>query len=193
VARIKEKLMFNKSRRSAIAAVVSFLLTLSTLLFTTPIAAHTPPAPQHVDFSLRSIDGQTISSDDVRGQVVVLAIGASWLPLTRKQLQGVRKLADEYGKRGVVVYWVSADSGTPKSKNYASDETLRAFSRRNELNVTVLRDPDGKVIKQFGVDQLPAIVILDKQGNISGAPINGLDPEGNLAEQLAPRLDKLLL
>jgi len=36
------------------------------------------------------------------------------------------------------------------------------------------------------------MVILDKQGNISGAPIGGLDPQGNLAGQLASRLDKLL-
>jgi hypothetical protein len=56
----------------------------------------------------------------------------------------------------------------------------------------VLRDPDGAVSKKFGVDQLPSIVILDKQGNMSDGPIGGLDPNGNLAAQLASRLDKLL-
>jgi hypothetical protein len=48
------------------------------------------------------------------------------------------------------------------------------------------------ISKKFGVDQLPSIVILDKEGNISGGPIGGLDPNGNLAGQLASRLDKLL-
>ena len=48
------------------------------------------------------------------------------------------------------------------------------------------------VSKRFGVDQLPSIVILDKEGNMSGGPIGGLDPNGNLAGQLASRLDKLL-
>jgi hypothetical protein len=42
------------------------------------------------------------------------------------------------------------------------------------------------------VDQLPSIVILDKEGTPSGGPIGGLDPNGNLAAQLASRLDKLL-
>ena len=56
----------------------------------------------------------------------------------------------------------------------------------------MLRDPDGAISRRFGVDQLPSIVILDKQGIISGAPISGLDPTGNLSKQLAPRLDKLL-
>ena len=148
--------------------------------------------PTHADFSLKSIDGQTITADSLRGEIVVLAFGASWLPLSRAQLQGVRKLADEYSSRGVVVYWVSTESDDPKSKNFASDEQLRAFSNKYGLKVTVLRDPDGAVSKKFGVDQLPSIVILDKQGNMSDGPIGGLDPNGNLAAQLASRLDKLL-
>ena len=145
-----------------------------------------------VEFSLRSIDRQTITSQSLRGEVVVLAFGASWLPLSKTQLQGIRKLADEYADRGVVVYWVSTESEDPKSKNYASDEQLRGFAQRYGLKVTVLRDPDGTVSKKFGIDQLPSIVILDKQGNPVGEPIGGLDPNGNLAGQLASRLDKVL-
>jgi peroxiredoxin len=144
-----------------------------------------------VEFSLRSIDGQTITSDSLRGEVVVLAFGASWLPLSKAQLQGVRKLADEYSDRGVVVYWVSTESEDPKSKNFASDEQLKAFSQKYGLKVTILRDPDGAVSKKLGVDQLPSVVIIDKQGNAS-EPIGGLDPNGNLASQLASRLANLL-
>lgn len=145
-----------------------------------------------VEFSLRSIDGQTVTSSSLRGEVVVLAFGASWLPLSKTQLQGIRKFADQYSNRGVVVYWVSTESADPKSKNYASDEQLRAFSQKYGLKVTVLRDPDGGFSKKIGVDQLPSIVIIDKQGNISGEPIGGLDPSGNLANQLASRLDQIL-
>lgn len=150
------------------------------------------PASGPVEFSLHSIDGQTVSGNSLRGEVVVLAFGASWLPLSRTQLQGVRKLADQYSDRGLVVYWVSTESDNPKSKNFASDEQLRGFSQKYGLRVTVLRDPDGVVSKKFGVDQLPSIVILDKQGNLSGAPVSGLDPNGDIAAQLASRLDKLL-
>jgi peroxiredoxin len=145
-----------------------------------------------VTFSLRSVDGQTVTSDSLRGEVVVLAFGASWLPLSKTQLQGVRKLADEYADRGVVVYWVSTESEDSKSKNYASDQQLRAFAQKYGLKVTVLRDPDGATSKKFGVDQLPSIIILDKDGSPVGPPIGGLDPQGNLAEQLATILDKVL-
>src|SRR5437879_4801542 len=149
-------------KRKVIAGVATAaLLTMSSLIFGQKSAT----AP--LEFSLRSIDGQTITSESLRGEVVVLAFGASWLPLSRTQLQGVKKLADAYSDRGVVVYWVSTDSENSKSKNYASDEQLREFARKYGLHVTVLRDPDGVVSKKFGIDQLPSIVILDKSGNAS--------------------------
>src|SRR5215207_3544268 len=167
------------------------LAGLITVLTACAAFAQNRPS-QQVGFSLRSIDGQTVTSESLRGEVVVLAFGASWLPLSKAQLQGVRKLADEYSNRGVVVYWVSTESADPKSKNFASDEQLRAFAQKYGLKVTVLRDHDGVVSKKFGVDQLPSIVILDKEGNMSGGPIGGLDPNGNLASQLASHLNKLL-
>src|SRR5258705_13541445 len=147
--------------------------------------------PATVNFSLRTADGQTITSESLRGEAVVLAFGASWLPLSKAQLQGVRKLADEYSNQGLVVYWVSTESEDPKSKNFASDDNLRGFATKYGLKVTVLRDPDGSTSKKFGIDQLPSIVIIDKSGNAS-EPIGGLDPNGNLASQLATRLDKVL-
>jgi peroxiredoxin len=184
----KEKQMFLRSRKALAVATLSVVLPLSSSAFIPRKAAS---APQTVEFSLRSIDGQTVSSNSLHGEVAVLAFGASWLPLSRTQLQGIRKLADKYSAQGVVVYWVSTDSESPKSKNYATDDQLRAFAKKYGLSVTVLRDPDGKVSRQLNVDQLPAIVILDKQGK-PGAPIGGLDPEGNLVEQLSQPLDAIL-
>ena len=182
--------MFLKSRKAMAAATLSVVLPLSSGALAS--RKNVTTAPQATEFALRSIDGQTISSESLHGEVAVLAFGASWLPLSRTQLQGIRKLADKYSERGVVVYWVSTDSESPKSKNYATDEQLRAFAKKYGLNVTVLRDPEGKVSKMFKVDQLPAFVILDKQGHIAGTPIGGLDPDGNLSEQLSKPLDEVL-
>jgi alkyl hydroperoxide reductase subunit AhpC len=142
-----------------------------------------------VEFSLRAIDGEAVSSQSVRGEVVVLAFGASWLPLSRNQMEGVKKLADQYAGRGVTVYWVSVDSDNTKSKNFVSDDQLREMGRK--YKVSVLRDPDGTLSRKMGVDQVPSIVILDKQGNIADS-IGGMDPNANLTTQLSARLDKIL-
>jgi cytochrome c biogenesis protein CcmG, thiol:disulfide interchange protein DsbE len=179
----KEVTMFSKIRQATRVTVCVLAIAMSASL---------PAAPAHnqsPEFSLRAIDGETVTSASVRGEVVVLAFGASWLPLTKNQLEAVKKLADQYAGRGVAVYWVSTESESPKSKNYAADEQLRDLARK--YKAAVLRDPDGGVSKRLGVDQLPSVVIIDKQGNVA-ATIGGMDPTADLAKQLAERLNKLL-
>lgn len=174
--------MFSKIRQATMVTVCALAIAMSASL---PAPAHN----QSPEFSLRAIDGETVTSASVRGEVVVLAFGASWLPLTRNQLEAVKKLADQYAGHGVAVYWVSTESESPKSKNYAADEQLRDLARK--YKAAVLRDPDGAVSKRLGVDQLPSVVIIDKQGNVA-ATIGGMDPQADLAKQLAERLNKLL-
>ncbi|HYE13103.1 MAG TPA: TlpA disulfide reductase family protein [Pyrinomonadaceae bacterium] len=181
--------MFKRKPLRAIAAALAFLFALSGAVLVTPARAAAP-----LVFRLRTADGGEITSEMLRGDVVVLAFGASWLPLSKSQVQKVQELADAYGPRNVRVYWVSTDSVKPQSKNYASDEQLRSFASKNGLKIAVLRDPDGALFKQTGADQLPSIVILDREGEVSGAPIGGLDPDPQrkLTQALSPRLDKLL-
>jgi cytochrome c biogenesis protein CcmG/thiol:disulfide interchange protein DsbE len=174
--------MFTKIRKAHAVAASVLALALT-------VAQPAPAHNQSPEFSLRAVNGETITSASLRGEVVVLAFGASWLPLTRNQMEAVKKLADQYAGRGVAVYWVSTESESPKSKNYAADEQLRELGRK--YKVTVLRDPDGTVSKRLGVDQLPSVVIIDKQGNVA-ATIGGMDPTADLAKQLADRLNKIL-
>ena len=168
---------------------IGAILTLSFLAAGIAATAIASPTAQSPDFSFRGIDGPAVTSESLRGEVVVLGFGASWLPLTRNQMEGLKKLADQYASRGVAVYWVSTESDSPKSKNYASDEDLRALGRKYKL--TVLRDSDGAVSKRLGVDQLPSTVIVNKQGQLS-ATFGGLDPNADLAKLLAEKLDKVL-
>lgn len=179
--------MFNNLhfiRRYVTAALIATFMTC--LLFVAPAKAQNP------GFAFRGLDGRKVTANGLRGKVIVLAFGASWLSLSKKQVEGVQQLANEYGGRGVEVFWVSTDSEQEKSKNFASDDQLRSFATKNNLRVGILRDPDGAVSKGLGVDQLPTIVIFDKQGNQVGAPVGGLDPTGNLVEKLKPRIEELL-
>jgi len=169
-------------------AISRFLMTIALLgLIAAPAArANSTQSPE---FSLRAIDGPAVTAESVRGEVVVLAFGASWLPLTRDQMEGLKKLADQYAGRGVAVYWVSTDSDSAKSKNFVDDNQLRELGRK--YKITVLRDPDGAISKRLGINQVPATIILNKQGQIA-ANVSGIDPTVDVAKQLAERLDKVL-
>ena len=122
----------------------------------------------------------------------MLAVGASWLPLSKDQAVIINKLVKRYGGQSVAIYWVSNDSDSTKSKNYATDEQLKAWADKNKLTATVLRDPAGQAVKRFSVDQLPAFVVLDKTGKISGTSFGGIDPENDITPDIAARIDALL-
>ncbi|MEJ7708775.1 MAG: TlpA disulfide reductase family protein [Pyrinomonadaceae bacterium] len=169
------------------------LALIAMLTLTQVFALAAPPLLPQANFSLRSVDGTTVSSTGTRGKVIVLAVGALWLPLSRTQVQGVQKLADTYSGRDVEVYWVSTDSESHKSKNYASDDQLREFAAKYDLKVKVLRDPDGQTSKELGADQVPALIIIDKQGNVSGNPIGGLNAQGNIVRTTRIQTDQTAL
>ena len=143
--------------------------------------------------SLTSLDGNRVDIEGQRGKVVILAVGAGWLPLSAKQAEFTNTLARRYTGKDVVVYFVSTDSTTPKSQNFASDADVRKFATTNKLNVTVLRDPDGGVVlKRYSIDQLPAFVIIDKTGHQSGEVFGGIDPKSDITLPISKAVDKIL-
>ncbi len=166
---------------------IKLFLAVLTFVFAFSMAA----AAQSVTFT--SIDGQKINLEAERGKVVVLAIGAQWLPLSSQQAVYINKLAKKYTGKDVVFYFISADSVSPKSKNYASDEDLRKFAATNKLSVSILRDSDGAVsLKTFNIDQLPSFVILDKNGKIAAPPFSGIDPKSDISIPISQEIDKIL-
>ena len=145
--------------------------------------------------SLQTLDGEVISLPTLKGKIVVLAIGASWLPLSKVQIITTNKLAKKYATKDVVVYWVTTDSANVKSKNFASNDQIQMFANRNKLTATILRDSDGLfTLKKYAVDQIPSFVVLDKTGKSIGEPFGGLDPENEpeIFNQVSGAIDNLL-
>ncbi|MEO6335158.1 MAG: TlpA disulfide reductase family protein [Pyrinomonadaceae bacterium] len=143
--------------------------------------------------SLASLNGSQIDVQGQRGKVVILALGASWLPLSNKQAEYANVLAKRYSGKDVVVYFIATDSTNPKSKNFATNADLEKFVVGSKLNVPVLRDSDGTVtLKKFSVDQLPSFVVIDKEGNVSGAAFGGIDPKFDVTIPISKSVDRLL-
>jgi len=143
--------------------------------------------------SLVGLDGSRVDVQGQRGKVVILAVGASWLPLSREQAEYTNTLAKKYAGRDVAVYFVSTDSTNAKSKNFASDDSVKKFATTNKLNVTVLRDGDGAAsLKKFNIDQIPSFVILDKNGNMVGQALGGIDPKYDISVPISKTVDRLL-
>ncbi|MGI8555518.1 MAG: peroxiredoxin family protein [Pyrinomonadaceae bacterium] len=168
---------------------IKFLLVIFSLMF----AFSSVGFAQNV--TLPALAGGNVSLNSQKGKVVVLAIGATWLPLSANQAIIVNKLSKKYLGKDVVIYFVATDSTAEKSKNFASNADIQAFAARNKMSAAVLRDADGAVtLKKFDVDQLPAFVVLDKDGKAIGEPFGGVTPneETVLADKISQAIDKIL-
>lgn len=143
--------------------------------------------------SLTSVDGSRVDVEAQNGKVVVLAVGASWLPLSDKQAEYANALMKKYQGKPVAFYFVATDSTNTKSKNYADTATLKKWAFTNKLSMPLLRDPDGAAtLKKYDIDQIPSFVILDKNGNRSGEPFGGIDPKYDITVPMSKVIDKLL-
>jgi thiol-disulfide isomerase/thioredoxin len=143
--------------------------------------------------NLTTLDGARVNVEGQNGKVVILAIGASWLPLSAKQAEYTNALAKKYANKNVVIYFVATDSTNPRSKNFATNDQIRTFAAENKLSVTILRDSDGAAtLKKFNVEQVPSFVILDKNGVESGEPFGGIDPKYDITIPISKVVDKLL-
>jgi peroxiredoxin len=161
-----------------------FLVSLFAVTLSTAIIAQT---------SLKSLDGQSVNVQGQHDKVVILSVGARWVPLSTRQADFTNQLAKKYAGKDVVVYFVSTDSVSAGSKNFASDDDLRKFVGTNKLTVPLLRDPDGvTILKRFGIDQIPSFVVLDKSGVRVGEPFGGIDPKSDITVPIVRAVDRLL-
>jgi len=168
---------------------IKSILTILSFVFAFSIAV----SAQAV--TLTSLDGERVNIQGQKVKVVVLAIGASWLPLSNQQAIIINKLAKKYAGRDVVFYFVTTDSASVKSKNYADDDAVRKFAATNKLNVPILRDSDGAItLKKFGIDQLPSFVILGKDGKPATESYVGIDvdPKTDIISAISREIDEIL-
>ena len=143
--------------------------------------------------NLTALDGGRVDVENQKGKVVVLAIGASWLPLSKDQVVFTNKIAKKFAGRDVVIYFVATDSSSAKSKNFASDDEISSFAARNKLTVPVLRDSDGaQTLKKYGIDQIPSFVILGKDGKPATEAFGGIDPKSDISVPISQAIEKLL-
>ena len=129
---------------------------------------------------------------DLKGKVVVMSFGGTWVPLTSKELPALQKLADRYATRPVQFYWVSINSAKQGARNYASDADLQAFAQKNSLRLPVLRDPEQALYKQLALDGLPTAVIFDQQGNVVRKHVGFGTEAGEAYGAIIRDLDQLL-
>lgn len=112
------------------------------------------PAP---DFTLTTLNGETVRLSDLRGYVVLLDFWATWCPPCRKSLPHVNAMQQDARLRdkGLRVFAVNARETKDK---------VERFMRDNKYSFPVLLDSDGAVMTSYRVRVIPTSIIIGRQG-----------------------------
>lgn len=113
-------------------------------------------------FSLKDMEGNTVSLEGLKGKVVIVDFWATWCGPCIASMPAMKKAQEKLTARGDVAFlfvdtWENVDN---KLQN-ASD-----FMKKNNYPFHVLMDDESKVVADFKVSGIPTKFIIDKAGNI---------------------------
>lgn len=143
-------------------------------------------------FSVRTLEGQEISSDSWRGRVVVLSYWATWCPPCLAEMPKIAALAAAYrSDPTVAVISLNAGSGGDTPEKARSFLQRRNLPPSSEIDDIRTKDaPKGMAASSLGLKVLPSLFILDQSGKLV-AIHTGYDNSENLLATLIHRIDKL--
>ncbi len=133
--------------------IVRLVAAVTILIaFAAPVMASTAP-----DFALRSVEGANDRLSEHRGEVVALIFWASWCGECRRELERFERLRVTYAPAGLVVLSVSLDE---------QQALAAAIAAASGIGYPVLLDASKRVSRTYRVDQLPLILLIDRNGVI---------------------------
>ena len=118
----------------------------------TSVAAHVDfRAP---NFRLDTLDGQSVSLSDLRGQVVLINFWATWCPPCRKEFPELAKAYDEHNGDFVIL-------GVDLQE---SPGDVRRFADEYGAKFPIVIDADASVSKAYRLIGLPSSYFIDQNG-----------------------------
>ena len=134
------------------------------------------------DFTLVNLEGEPVTLSDLRGQVVMVNLWASWCPPCRAEMPAIEAVYQANKDQGLEVLAVNT--------TYQDSASAAAqFASEYNLTFPILLDLDGAVSKRYQLRALPTTFFIDKQGVISavvpGGPMSESLIESKIADLLA--------
>lgn len=118
---------------------------------------------QTPNFELPTPEGKKVQLSDFKGKYVLIDFWASWCPDCRRISPNVEAIAKEYQGKDLAVVAVSFDIDKEAWVKYIN----RNGAPVNEVHVSELKKmKESAVAKAFGVQWIPSLYLLDKDGKV---------------------------
>jgi thiol-disulfide isomerase/thioredoxin len=140
------------------------------------------PAPS---FTLKSVDGKTVSLSDYKGKAVLLNFWATWCGPCKVEMPWLIQMQKKYAAQGFTVLGISEDDGstqTPATKEVSD------FMAKMGVDYPVLMYDDQLNKSYGGIDYLPTSYYIGRDGKViveAGGLISESEMEANIHKILA--------
>jgi peroxiredoxin len=134
------------------------IITLATLFMMSFItadvfAAENPKAP---DFTLKDMNGKSVSLNNFKGKNVLLYFTTTWCPYCKKEVPELKEMYKKYKGK---LEMIAIDMNESKAK-------VSSYIEKYEIPYTTLLDSEGKVAVDYSIRGVPTIVLVGKDGRV---------------------------
>ena len=139
-------------------------LSIGAILVTSLAACLPEGGPPQVgetvpEYEAPTLAGEMVSLTDLRGQVVLLNVWATWCGPCRFETPFLQSVYAEHQERGFEILGVSVDDA-------GFEDTVQEFADENSVTYTILHDSPMQAMDTFHVIGLPATYLIDREGVI---------------------------
>ena len=144
---------------AAILPAVAFLALLAFGLARSGSQATVGKDAPDFELPLLNVSKETLSSEDLKGQPVVVNFWASWCIPCREEAPLLERTWREYKDEGVIFLGVNIKD---------ADTDAKAFIEEFDITYPNVRDLDEELTRRFGVTGLPETFFVDDEWTFIG-------------------------
>jgi len=111
--------------------------------------------PYAPDFTLQTIDGESVTLSDSRGKPVMLTFWAIQCPACGLQAPYIQAFYDEWSSEKIAVLTVDVGDSVGLAQDFVSSQGF---------TYPVLLDPQGKVAQAYAIPGVPVTFFIDAEG-----------------------------
>jgi len=144
-----------------------------------------PPAGEPIrtgeraaDFTVRTLDGESVALESLRGSVVVLDFWATWCVPCRVEFPAIEKIRSEFG--GAVRFYGISDE---------SLATVKKFVEETGYQMPMLLDNNREMRRRYGIHKIPVLFVIDRDSVVRRQFI-GAQSESELREAIRAVVDQ---
>lgn len=162
--------------RAVMMIVAALLFTALSPDLSEAAARRGQPAPA---FKLFALNGQPVSSEGLKGSVVILDFWATWCPHCRDSVPFLAGLHRTYAAQGLQVIGMSADEG--------GEWVVKKYVQEKSIPYLIVM-AHNKLLADYAVRALPVVYILDRHGVVREQVMGFSDQAGKVIENQVKKL-----